>query len=320
MAGPSWSTNGASVYRLSLSRITNSMWPPGISRFTNDASGKRVLIRGPYITFATNDTFDHFVPGSLPYHLWTNVVAHTNGTSLRIWSMRYHPPGWPKVDPKIAWNTNCIMWGMRGLTALSPCWEVESGDGQIAVTALTRRHGYARGHDMGPSGLRTAFAGKRVWFLTTNDTLVKVTVVREIVRCPTFGNRAQSADYTLLLFDRDLPDSIQPIRVAANVSEKLGTAQLAFRSSAPLPLFLTGQDGRVSTGLPGLTFDTRRGGDSGLPNMLPLPGELVFYGGRATSSPSPEMQADMDELCRAERLDPRKYQMQWVDLSAFPTY
>jgi hypothetical protein len=63
-----------------------------------------------------------------------------------------------------------------------------------------------------------------------------------------------------------------------------------------------------------------KGGDSGAPNLLPLPGELIFCGGRTTSPPSPQMQADMDELCRLEHLDPKRYQMQWVDLSAFPSF
>jgi hypothetical protein len=54
--------------------------------------------------------------------------------------------------------------------------------------------------------------------------------------------------------------------------------------------------------------------------MLPLPGELVFYSGRSTSSPSPEMQADMNALCALEGLNADNYQLQWVDLSAYPSY
>jgi hypothetical protein len=89
---------------------------------------------------------------------------------------------------------------------------------------------------------------------------------------------------------------------------------------APWPLFETEQSGRVSAGLPGLSVNTWKGGDSGSPNMLPLPGELVFYSGRSTSGPSPEMQADMDALCAQEGLPAARYQLQWVDLSAFPSY
>ena len=57
------------------------------------------------------------------------------------------------------------MWGMTGLTALSPCWSGEGSPGQVPITALTRRHGYARGHDMGPQGFSKAHAGQKVWFL-----------------------------------------------------------------------------------------------------------------------------------------------------------
>jgi len=32
------------------------------------------------------------------------------------------------------------------------------------------------------------------------------------------------------------------------------------------------------------------------------------------------MQKDMNILCRAEGLNPDKYQLQWVDISAFPGY
>ena len=52
--------------------------------------------------------------------------------------------------------------------------------------------------------------------------------------------------------------------------------------------------------------------------MIPLPGELVFFSGRSTSGPTPAMQADMDELCRLEGLNPVKYQMRWVDLGKPP--
>jgi hypothetical protein len=54
--------------------------------------------------------------------------------------------------------------------------------------------------------------------------------------------------------------------------------------------------------------------------MLPLPGELAFRDGRTTWPVSPEMQADMDQLCRLEDLDPARYQLQYVDLSAYPSY
>jgi hypothetical protein len=86
---------------------------------------------------------------------------------------------------------------------------------------------------------------------------------------------------------------------------------------APWPIFKTEQTGHVSADIPDFTVDTWKGGDSGSPNMLPLPGELVFLSGRSTSGPSPEMQADMDELCRRDGIDLKRYQMQWVDLESY---
>jgi hypothetical protein len=121
-------------------------------------------------------------------------------------------------------------------------------------------------------------------------------------------------DYTILLFDRDLPDSIMPMRVVSMTDLKAHYDTLA---EGPCPLFMTEQSGNVSAQVPAFTLNIWKGGDSGSPNMLPMPGELVFYGGRSTSGPSAEMQADMDELCRRADLDPSRYQMQWGDLSSF---
>jgi len=206
------------------------------------------------------------------------------------------------------------MWGMKGLTALSPCWETEGGAGQVPVTALTRRHGYTRGHSLGPQGFSTVFAGKQVWFFTLSNSVVPRTVLRSVTR---LGGDGQRRDYTILLFNEDLPAAIEPMRVTSFTNR---LAKYPMANGAPCPIFKTEQGGNVSADLPGFTVNTWKGGDSGSPDMLPMPGELVFFGGRSTSGPSAEMQADMDELCRLERLNPKRYQMQWVDFSAYPSY
>jgi hypothetical protein len=100
----------------------------------------------------------------------------------------------------------------------------------------------------------------------------------------------------------------------------LPTCKYRYVVGAPSLLFKTEQLGNVSADVPGFTVDTMKGGDSGSPNMLPLPGELAFFNGRTTAGASPEMQADMDQLCRLEGLNPAKYQLRYVDLSSFPTY
>ncbi len=283
----SWSTNGPAVFAtVELSSPTNTV---------------------------TNTVFHHFVAESVNNLVWTNFIANTNSRDMRIWSVRSHPTGWPDKPPMVTWNTNCLMWGRKGLTALSPCWQGEYSSGQIPITALTRRHGYTRGHGMGLDGVSKLFNGKKVWFVTTSNTLIQTKVARAIVR--TMGESHK--DYTILLFKDDLPDSIQPMRVVALTNI---LAQYPSRPAAPRPFFRTEQLGNVSAELPGFFIDTWKGGDSGSPDMLPMPGELVFFGGRSTSGPGAEMQADMDALCTAQGLNPKKYQLQWIDLSSCPSY
>ena len=268
------------------------------------------------VTKKTSSLFDHFLSESLNNLIWTNFIAHTNGRDMVVWSQRTHPPGWPGKPPTLQWNPNSLMAGMRGMTALSPCWELEGNPGQVPITALTRRHGYARGHDMGADRVGVGLAGKKVWFLTTENKVIQVTVSREVVRT----RAASGRDYTILLFSSDLPESIQPMRVVPEKDVFGQHSKYMLCAGAPCPIFKTEQSGYVSADVPGFTVNTYKGGDSGSPNMLPLPGELVFWTGRSTSGASPEMQADMDQLCRLEGLDPKKYQLQWADLSSFPEY
>jgi hypothetical protein len=268
-----------------------------------------------YVYFFTNQTFDHFLPDSLQQVTWTNLMAETNGRSTLIWSEREHGANWPASPPSVQWNTHSLLWGKKGMTSLCPCWEGEGSPGVVPIAALTRRHGYSRGHGMGADGFGKTFAGKRVWFVSTNNSVVEVRIVRDVVRTMSGSGR----DYTLFLFDRDLPNSIEPIRVA-DLQEVFRRYGFSDYYQIPCPLFYVEQTGNVSAGLPGFTVAYYKGGDSGSANLLPLPNELVFFGGRTTSSPTPEMQVDMDELCREQGLNPGKYQMQWADLSRWPKY
>jgi hypothetical protein len=258
-----------------------------------------------------SNTFDHFLPGFLPHLVWTNLLARTNGRDPNIWSVRSHPTNWPKARPVVQWNTNCLIWGMKGLTALSPCWEDEGGSGQAPITALTRRHGYTRGHSMGADGVTSSRTGKKVWFLTTNNVLVEAVVQRALIRL--IGGR----DYTLLLFKQDLPESIMPVRVESGTNLLY---KYHYCPGAPLPVVKTEQGGQLSVDLPGFTVNIWKPGDSGAPDLLLMPGELIFIGGRSTSSATPLMQIDMNVLCRIEGLDPEKYQLQWADFSGFRSY
>jgi hypothetical protein len=245
--------------------------------------------------------------------VWTNFLAHTNGRSLALWSTWEKPPGFPLKAPIMAWNTNCVAWGMRGLTAISQSWEDEGGKGQAPVTALTRRHGYLRGHDMGPDGFTTNRNGKRIWFVTRDNKMIEVRVQSAVVRI----GGAKHRDYTILLFDHDLPPGIEPLRV---VSRTNLVSHYALRPDIPRPYFQTEQGGNISTSIRGFSVNTMKGGDSGSPDMVPMPGELIFAGGRTTSPASQDMQEDINELCLRAHLDPHRYQLQWVDWSKYPEY
>jgi hypothetical protein len=318
-------TNGPTAYRVlaysNFNVVTNQQFLRN-KRLLESTNPIPVLIRERLRTnrepeFQTNSytvtnlVFQRFLPNSLNHLVWTNLLANTNGRSMQIWSTREHPPGWPRAGVNAVWNRRSLIYGMRGFTALSPCWEMEGGSGQVPITALTRRHGYTRGHGMGAGGFRQNYAGKKVWFLSADDQRIEVKILREVVQT------RDGQDYTIVLFDRDLPASIEPLRVINSTNM---FTRFVSTPHAPYPVFRTEQDGNVTVELPGLIYGFYKGGDSGSPNLLPMPGELVFIAGRSTSTPSPIMQADMDELCRKERLSPANYQMQWYDISQYPVF
>lgn len=306
-----WVTNGASILqRYRVARAWKSPFPTNNPAVATNPMVMRMIAANSGFT---NQVFAGFLPESLNHHVWTNFIAHTNGRDMSVWFQRTRPTNWPTEAPLLQWNTNSLIWGMKGLTALSPCWEGEGYPGQVPITLLTRRHGYTRGHSMGPEGFNTNRRGSKVWFLAADNSLVTRTIQREVVRT------GKPGDYTLFLFDRDLPTTIQPIRVAG-----LGEVQTRYLSLAHgvgnCPIFKTEQSGQVSADVPGFTVNTWKPGDSGSPNLLPLPGELVFFGGRSTSGPSADMQADIDALSKMEGLNPNAYRLQWVDLAKYPSY
>ncbi len=310
-----FTTNGPVRYE--TFRITQTMSNdlPVNPRTATNAAYRRAF---PSEYIYTNAVFHSLREDSLNYCVWTNFLAHTNGRDMVIWSQRSHGTSWPTNPPVAMWNTKSLIWGMKGMTAISPCWVGEGGHGQIPLTALTRRHAYTRGHGMGADGFNASNAGNKAWFLAADNSLVEAIIKRQVTRA-TASTNGQHRDYTILMFDRDLPPSIEPMTVA-----EFKEVQLHYLfptlGKVPQPIFQTEQGGHVSTSVEPLTVNTWKGGDSGSPNMIPMPGELVFFSGRSTSGPTPEMQRDIDELCRQEKVDATKYQLHWVDLSKYPTY
>lgn len=310
-----FTTNGPARYE--TFRITQMMSNtlPQHPRAATNAAYRRAF---PAEYIYTNAVFHSLSEESLNYCVWTNFRAHTNGRDMVIWSQRSHAVGWPTNPPVAMWNTNSLIWGMTGMTAISPCWAGEGAPGQVALTALTRRHAYARGHGMGDDGFNTGNAGRKAWFLAKDNSLVEAIIKRQVTRV-TASTNGEHRDYTILMFDRDLPPSIEPMTVA-EFKQVQRYYPFPTMGAVPHPVFQTEQEGRVSSGVAPFSVNTWKGGDSGSPNMIPLPGELIFINGRSTSGPTPEMQRDIDELCRQEKVDAAKYQLRWADFSKYPAY
>ena len=103
---------------------------------------------------------------------------------------------------------------MTGFTAISQCNEFEGSSGQVAVTAITRRHGYMRGHGNRGGGYQTNRMGNKVWFCAADNTVIPATVYSIFVQCFSgCGTNYNEGDYGLVLFDQDLDSRIQPVSV-----------------------------------------------------------------------------------------------------------
>ena len=227
----------------------------------------------------------------------------------------------------IVWNTNSCLYGQSGFTAFSM-----EGNGYFftnagwgtPVTALTKRHVYARGHDMGQTNNvldNHPYTSAAIHFLTADNQVVLRHALAAFNRQNYFLIAGQTAvqDYTLFLLDADLPDSIQPVTmVDTNFAAKLAKNTAGWWPNFN-PELATCQHNQIGT-LDGVSFNPHPfyvGGDSGSPNFYILNGAVVMVDGRTTSGWSPQMQADADALSVWGGLNPASYQIKLLDVSQF---
>jgi hypothetical protein len=258
------------------------------------------------------------------YQHW---ASNNNNKTCSLWSNR------PTTNPPngLAWDTSCLLYGKTGFTAISQCDDWNAGiRGQMAVTALTPRHGYMRGHGAGTKdyvpfyGFNTNFNGRSVYFCTGdgNNTLVTATVANAYTRC--WGSYPYY-DWTILIFNADLPSTIQPMQVSYSLPTSYsvifnttqGDSQNGYMSANYPPFENTPWFGGYPGGADPDAFPpfnqhaTYFAGDSGSPVMLPTTDDvLVFLKGDATSQPCGQMQADMNALSTSVGLTNNQYQMQ----------
>ncbi|HYT20924.1 MAG TPA: hypothetical protein VEW05_11930 [Candidatus Polarisedimenticolia bacterium] len=240
--------------------------------------------------------------------IWTNYIAHTNSKSSSLWTTYSHPI--ITNAPSLAWNTNCLLYGMTGFTAIS---QANSFQGNLApVTALTKRHGYTAGHVIAAPGSDgfNGHADTKVWFCTAFNQVVEMTNVIAYVRY------TNGYDYTIFIFTEDLTNTITPLSVMnppGSIGVQFTTSHYGWMS-ANMPPFYFGETSKP----PFNEQNTSQNGDSGSPNMIPMPdGSLVFMYGTSTSGPSVQMQKDMDFLCTNTtfnlNLNITNYQLNWYN-------
>jgi hypothetical protein len=251
---------------------------------------------------------------------FTNIINSYNNDS--IWS-----PFWSNFDRNLhyasnavpaptsstlSWNANCPLNHFTGFTAVSQCNSFGNASGyygnagQFPVTALTKRHGYLRGHGNGGNQV-----GQKVWFCTAYNQIVEMTVLKSMISSSYPTNNQTANDYGLVLFSTDLPSTITPMLVAHSLRVNDAVE------------FSTHQGGTIDANALYFTPDMQSrppcnntynvDGDSGSPVCeLTTDGKLVFIHGDTTASPSDAMQSDMDYLCNQAGLNPADYKMQYA--------
>jgi hypothetical protein len=258
---------------------------------------------------------------SLPWAVWTNYVAHTNGRSIDMFTTNiYVGIGSPRI---LWWNTNNLIYGAEGFTAFT----TESGfagiyPGTVQGTLLTKRHAIFRGHGWteGNSGIIRTNVTKS-WFLTSSNTPVEVTSAAVLGRLE--SSNGMSYDFAIVIFDADVPDSITPVGVimqtnflskytqATNTTQRISIQQCQHYKSTAL-------DGTAT-----FSHNTWVGGDSGAANLLPLPStqgrpfKLAYVSGRSTSGVTPLMLAEIDRLTVWAGLKTNDYRPTIIDLSDY---
>jgi len=260
---------------------------------------------------------------SLGYALETNYTALTNSLAKNQggYFIDNDQPWtgfiWGSTNiSKWKWNPNSILYGKRGATAISAA---QLGGTQARFCLLTRRHAVTAGHYGGITN------GLMVWFLGTNNLVHGMVVSNTAVRY-------DGEDRAIVTFTRDVPDDVQPMRIAAPLTNgPTGDiyalvmkyfppeAHNPFRPRAGFWVCQHGYCGRNTQKHPGGTigFD---GGDSGAPGFLILGDECVNIGGVSMNVPTTNMLRRMDALTRGLKLDPSRYQPSYVWLTNYPTW
>lgn len=241
-------------------------------------------------------------------------LSRTN-RSTALWTRREHINIWPTNRTMQIWNTNSLLYGLEGYSALSQCHVGEFLCGHPSFTLITPRHAYGAGHMFALRGYGEYHTG--IFFCGTNGAVQMGITTNAICYAD-----AQTRDYILVQFDHDITNA-QPVTVMTSsdflkyvmphtmgkwvwlLPNKWGNVA-AYPNQYPNPLFQNLYE-------PSVDF-----GDSGCPNLVPTPdGKLVFSGGRTSTMINDQMLRDLAALCATNGLDTNIYWPKFYDFSKY---
>ena len=285
----------------------------------NPLAGTQIQISGgdPFGEVASVTTATVLVladPAGAEWNTLTGVNGLTNGATSYLWSK--NNANNPQTG-NTAWEGNSLIRAYSEYTAISQDCIWDGGSvGNDSFTALTARHAYGAGHQHIGYGLGTNYfytAPPYPWvaFCDANNNVTQVNVLGYFAHYNDYTDQ----DYTVLIFDRDLTGiGVTPMPVAYQLPAAYLVLTTGQAFGGTVQYGATDWYGPLPEGcLPTLVSDFYTiGGDSGSPLMVPTTTQhLVFFGGKTTTGPSQQMQADMDALTVGLNvgLNPANYQM-----------
>jgi hypothetical protein len=211
-------------------------------------------------------------------------------------------------------------------------------------TMVTKRHAVAASHtdelDVCAGEVVAAGGYRYVWYLDANNVAHRATLkkkVRALAGKPGCPAYAVSMDMTMAIFDADMTDAIEPLWVVkypdatttayygwlpASIPKSPFTQYTLDVCSGWVPFLAVCQHSTCFFWGMGAKYPGDEAyvpGDSGSPEMLPLPdGRLAIFGLTSGAANSYKMQELIDQLTVSEGLNTADYQLKLVDLSLWP--
>lgn len=238
------------------------------------------------------------------YFARTNAISHYNPATDQPWTG--YVPGSTNIA-RYRLNTNSVLYGKRGATAISVA---QFGATVNRLCLVTRRHAVGLAHYGDPSN------GGLVWFMGTNG------VVHGMTASVGFSS-GLGEQLEVVTFTQDVPADVETARVIGPLTNAW---QFIASFFPPPPPDVTRQLAVCQHGYVGVCGQPHpggsicgQGGDSGSTGFIML-GDELLYTGVFSSKPSPFMQQKLNELTLRLGLRTNDYPLQIVNLTNYPKW